>query len=100
MRVTDKQRTVLLALAQYKEPPTTRQLADRLDRPRPFSPKHSYDEVYGHLRRLERDIAGRPHLVEGMSYRGLVDDGGPEPRREPLRWVLTDAGREYVEANP
>lgn len=78
MKVTDKQRALLEVLGAYTNPPSSRQLADRSDRPRAYSRTHSRDEVHASLRRLEK--------------RGLVTRTG----ERPVRWVLTDDGRRLI----
>lgn len=79
MSLTEKQREVLRTLADYEEPVSARQLADRMERPAFRTSVFSYDEVYGQLRALER--------------RGLVTRSRGERANV---WLLTVAGQDAL----
>lgn len=74
MQLTEKQRTVLEAVASYSVPPTARRVADRLQTPGRRKPLYSYDEVRGQL----------TALVE----KGAVD----RPAERPGTWRATEEG--------
>lgn len=78
MTLTDNQRAVLTTLGGYVEPPTIRQLADKLEAPKAYSRMWGYDRVRSIMVRLEaREL--------------VVRDG-----RHPAHWTISTAGREAL----
>lgn len=85
MRLTDKQKLVLVALHAYTRPPTSRQIADRLDRPRWRGRRWHRVQVHGILRRLERR-----GLVERRTENETIGAAMVATR---VLWSLTSEGQ-------
>lgn len=83
--LTNQQITAMNTLTGYTHPPTTRQLADRLERPTTGTALWSYARTYATLWRLAR---------RGLISRTPIGDGTRSG------WALTYNGtRELADAN-